>query len=97
MDFDMLCMVFWKLVIMLEWWEREHELDDALVLNVDITLNVLRECGLYKFFMCLNMRSQPLLLQHLVDMWDLDAGHFVVGDHILRSEIEHIFIDPVVL
>lgn len=41
--------------------------------------------------MCLNMRSQPLLLQHLVDMWDLDAGNSMVGDDILWLEIEDIY------
>lgn len=54
-------------------------------------VNVLYECGLYKLFLCLNMRSQPLLLQHLVDMWDPNAGHFMVGDQILRLEIEDIY------
>ena len=42
---------------MLEWQEREHELDDALALNNDVAVNVLREYGLYKFFMCQNMQS----------------------------------------
>ena len=54
-------------------------------------MNVLGERGLYKFFMCLNMRSQPLLLQHLVDMWDPDAGHSMVDDNILRLELEDIY------
>lgn len=40
--------------------------------------------------MCLNMWSQPLLLQHLVVMWDPDVGHFMVGDQILQLEIEDI-------
>ena len=82
---------FGRFAMMLEWWEKEHELDDALALNDDVTVNVLRECSLYKFFFCLNMRSQPLLLQHLVDMWDRDAGHFMVGDQILQLEIEDIY------
>lgn len=78
----MFFMVFWKDATMLEWWEWEHELDDALVLNDDVMMNVLHECGLYKFFLCLNMQSQSLLLQHLVDMWD----------QILRLEIEDIYL-----
>ena len=64
---------------MLEWREREHELDDALALNDDIMVNVLGESGLYNFFTCLNIWSQQLLLQHLVDMWDLDVGHLWWG------------------
>lgn len=54
-------------------------------------MNVLHECDLYKFFLCLNMQSQPLLLQHLVDMWDPNVGHFIVGDQILRLEIDDIY------
>ena len=61
---------FSRLATMLEWREKEHELDDALALNDDVLVNVLHECGLYKLFLCPNMRSHPLLLQHLVDMWD---------------------------
>ena len=52
---------------------------------------MLRECGLYKKNLCPNMRSQPLLLQHLVDTWDPDAGKFMVGDQILQLEIEYIY------
>ena len=76
---------------MLEWREREHEKQDALEIVDDVTLNVLWDCGLYKCFMCPNMRSQPILLRRLVDMWDLDAGHFKVGDQILWVEIEDIY------
>ena len=36
---------FGRLATMLEWWEREHELDDALALNDNVMVNVLRECG----------------------------------------------------
>ena len=75
---------------MLEWKENENELDEALVLNDNVTMNVLHEFGLYKFFFCLNMRSQLLLLQHLVDMWDPDVGKFLVGDQTLQLEIEEI-------
>lgn len=42
--------------------------------------------------MCLNMWSQPLLLQHLVDMRELDVGRFMVGDQILRLEIEDLYL-----
>lgn len=82
---------FGKLASMLEWREREHEIDDAFVLNDNVTMNVLRECDLHKFFLCMNMRSQLLLLQQLVDMWDPNAGHFMVGDQILRLGIEDIY------
>ena len=70
---------------------RKHVLGDALELCDDDMVNVFQECGLYKFFMCPNMLSQPLILQHLVDMWDLDAWHFMVGDQILLLEIEDVY------
>ena len=76
---------------MLEWWEREHDLDDALAFGDDIMVNVLQECGLYKFFMWSNMWSQPLLLQHLVDMWDPDVGHFMAGDQILWLQKKDVY------
>ena len=76
----MLSWCFGMFSMMSECQEQENELDDALALNENVTVKVLHECGLYKFFLCPNMRSQPLLLQHLVDMWDLDVGHFMLGD-----------------
>ena len=76
---------------MLEWQEWEYDPNDALALNDYVVVNVLRECGLYKLFLFSNMRSQPLLVQHLVGMWDLDPGHFMVGDQILRLDIEDVY------
>lgn len=76
---------------MLEWKEREHELNDQVALNDDATLEALRNCGLLKFFMCLGLRAQALLLQRMVAMWDFDSQHFVVGDQILEIEIEDIY------
>ena len=83
--------MFWKDFYYVRQGGWEHDLNDALALNDDVTVNVLHECGLHKLFLCLNMRSQPLLLQQLVDMWDQDAGDFMVGDQILRLEIEDIY------
>ena len=54
-------------------------------------VKVLWECGMYKFFMCPNMQSHPVLLQLLVDMWDPDAGYFMVGNQILWLEIEDVY------
>lgn len=76
---------------MLEWQEREHEQDDALALGNDIMMNALRECGIYKFFMCPNMHSHPMLLQPLVDMWDVEAGHFMVGDQFFCLEMKYFY------
>lgn len=32
-----------------------------------------------------------MLLEHLVDMWHLDAGHFMVGDQIFFLDIEDVY------
>ena len=37
------------------------------------------------------MLSHPLLLQYLVDTWDLDVGNFMVGNQIIWLEIEDIY------
>ena len=57
---------------MLEWREREHEEDDAIVRNDPGTVAALQDCGLLKFFRILGMRAQLRLLEYLVHMWDMD-------------------------
>ena len=76
---------------MLEWKEWEHELNDQVVLNDNATIDSLRNCGLLKFFMCLGLRVQPLLLQRMVAMRDSDSQHFVVGDQVLEMDIDDIY------
>ena len=53
----------WQYLTMLEWKEREHEANDQVALNDRVTMESLRNCGLFKFFMCPGLRVQPLLLQ----------------------------------
>ena len=65
---------------MLEWKEWEREVNDQTTLNDHATMVSLRNYGLLKFFMCLGLRAQPLLLQCMVGMWELDSQCFVVGD-----------------
>ena len=76
---------------MLEWKEREHELNDQVELNDDATIDALQNCGLLNYFMCLGLRVHPLLLQRIVAVWDSNAEHFVVGDQILEIEIDDIY------
>jgi hypothetical protein len=58
---------------MLEWKEREHELNDQATLGDQETIDALCNCGLLNFFMFPGMWAQPLLLQKLVSMWDADS------------------------
>ena len=52
------------------WREREHEGEDMLALHDPVTVNALRNCGLFKFLRISSMRQQIKLLQYLLDAWD---------------------------
>ena len=76
---------------MLECKEQEHEANDQATLNDHATMVSLRNCGLLKFFMCPSLRAQPLLLQHMVGMWELNSQRFMVGDQALDIEVDDIY------
>ena len=76
---------------MLEWKEREHEVNDQAALGDRATIVSLRNCGLLKFFMCPGLRAQPLLLQRMVAMWEPDSQRFLVGDQHLDIEVDDIY------
>ena len=44
------------------WREHEHEEEDMLALHDPVTVNALRNCGLFKFFRISSMRQQINLL-----------------------------------
>lgn len=76
---------------MLEWKEREHEVNDQTTLGDRAMIVSLRNCGLLKFFMCPGLRAQPLLLQWMVAMWDPNSQHFLVRDQLLDIEVDDIY------
>jgi len=76
---------------MLEWKEREHEVNDQAALGDRATIVSLRNCGLLKFFMCPGLRAQPLLLQRMVAMWEPDSQRFLVRDQYLDIEVDDIY------
>ena len=49
-------------IMLIEWREREHEGTENEALNVPDTINILRQCGLLKYFQISSMRSKTLLL-----------------------------------
>ena len=57
---------------MLEWKEKEHELNDQTTLRDQETMDALRNYGLLKFFMCPGRRAQPMLLERLIAMWNAE-------------------------
>ena len=77
--------------IMVIWKEREHEVPDNHDANDPSTIEALRNHGILKYFQILGMKAHIRLLEHIIDMWDLDKEHFVVGVHILPIEVEDIY------
>ena len=77
--------------MVLEWREREHgEVEE--VVRADIRdQQVLRACGLYKFWCLGSLRAKPGLLQMLVDYWDLDSESFQIDGMSLTIEVEDIY------
>ena len=78
-----------KMVI---WKERQHELDELQAGNDPMTVRVLRECGLLKFFKIPGMRAYVCLLEHMIRMQDPYQQQFVVGTHTLMIDVEEIYL-----
>jgi hypothetical protein len=60
------------------WREREHEKVSELVAEDPNVVATLMQCGLLKFFLCRFMRTQPRLLNALVDYWNPNAEAFML-------------------
>ena len=77
--------------MVLEWREREHG-DVEEVVRADLMdQQVLRVCGLYKFWCLGGLRGKPRLLQMLVDYWDQDSESFQIDGMSLTIEVEDIY------
>ena len=76
---------------MVIWKEREHEVLDNQAANDPATIDALRNCELLKYFRIPGMKAHVHLLEYIIDMWDPDQEHFVVGVHIMPTEIEEIY------
>jgi hypothetical protein len=61
---------------MIEWKEREHEMDDLAALWSPRTRAALRACGLLKFFKLQKMKKEILLLEHMIGLWDVAEQGF---------------------
>jgi hypothetical protein len=73
------------------WREREHEAANEVVAADPNVMVVLSQCGLVKFFLCLFMRTQPRLLNALVDYWHPDAEAFMIEGQSLVPTTEDIY------
>ena len=89
------CVIIMKFVccrrIMVIWKEREHESFDLQAANDQPTIESLRNCGLLNYFRVPGMKEHIRLLEYIINMWDPDQEHFVVGVHIFPIEIEDIY------
>ena len=76
---------------MVIWKEREHEVPYNQATNDPATIEALWNCRLLKYFRIPGMKVHIRLLEYIIDIWDLDQEHFVVGVHILPIEVEDIY------
>ena len=77
--------------IVIEWREREHEEVDVAVERDVRAQKYLQICGIYKFWAIKGMRAQVILLQTLINYWDLDAEAFNIDGKPLRIEVDDIY------
>jgi hypothetical protein len=76
---------------MIEWKEREHEMDDLAALRSPRTRAALRACGLLKFFKLQKMKREILLLEHMIGLWDVTEQGFHIGTQLLTIELEDVY------
>ena len=86
-------MVFDKfpLIKMVIWKERQHDNDDAFAERNAGCIAALRDYGLLNFFCTPSMVSHERLLEHILQMWNLEQHYFEVGAHVLTIEVEDIY------
>jgi hypothetical protein len=76
---------------MIEWKEREHELDDLDALRSPHTWAALRDCGLLKLFKLQKMKKEILLLEYIISLWDVTEQGFRIGIQLLTIELEDVY------
>jgi hypothetical protein len=76
--------------MVIEWGERENKEVDVVVYRDPGAQMALKICGLYNFWALKGIRDQVILLQLLVNHWDLDSETFNLDGQPLRIEVEYI-------
>ena len=61
---------------MIEWKEREHEMDDLAALRSPRTRAALQSCGFLKF---------------MIGLWDVAEQGFRIGTQLLTIELEDVY------
>ena len=75
----------------ISWREFEHSAIDKEVMQDRAAQNILRNCGLFKFFKMQNMKSNVRLLEMLINYWEPDQDFFIIDQMPLRIEVEDIY------
>ena len=75
----------------ISWREREHSAIDNEVMQDQLSLNILQNCGLLKFFKMPNMKSNVRLLEMLVNYWVPEEDCFIIDQMPIRIEVEDIY------
>ena len=75
----------------ISWREREHSAVDQEVMRDRASLNILRNCGLLKFFKMPNMKSNVWLLEILVNYWEPEEDYFIIDQMPIHIEVEDIY------
>jgi hypothetical protein len=75
---------------MIEWKEREHELNDLATLQSPRMRAALRDCGLLKLFKLQKMKKEVLLLKHIINLWDVAKQGFRIKTQLLTIELEDV-------
>ena len=76
---------------MIEWKEREHELNDVAALQSPRSMDALRNCGLLKFFKMQKMKKEVLLLEYMIGLWNAVEQGFQIGTQLLTIELEDVY------
>ena len=69
-------MKFFRMTI--SWREREHSAIDNEVMQDQLSLNILRNCGLLNFLKMPNMKSNVRLPEMLVNYWEPKEDFFMI-------------------
>ena len=54
-------------------------------------MRVLKNCGLYNFWVIQGMKAQVELMTWLVNAWEVQDQCFIIGDHRLEIELKDIY------
>jgi hypothetical protein len=76
---------------MIEWREREHELNDVASLQNPQSRVALRNYGLLKFFKMQKMKKKVLLLEYMIRLWNTAEQGFQIGTQLLTIELEDVY------